>query len=48
METTLYFIDIHNKDQNNYPSRIYKGEYSRMLIEFLDTEHINGIFSIRK
>lgn len=42
METTLYFKDIRNKDQNNYPSKIYKVEYCRMLIEVLDTEHING------
>ena len=42
METTLYFKDIRSKDQNNYPSKIYKVEYSRMLIEVLDTEHING------
>lgn len=42
METTLYFKDIRSKDQNNYPSKIYKVEYSRMLIEVLDTEYING------
>ena len=42
METTLYFKDIRSKDQNNYPSKVYKVEYSRMLIEVLDIEHING------
>ena len=42
METTLYFKGIRSKDQNNYHSKIYKVEYSRMLIEVLDIEHING------
>ena len=42
MENTLYFKDMHTKDHNNYPSKIYKVEYSRMLIEVLDNEHIHG------
>ena len=42
MENTLYFKDMHTKDRNNYPSKIYKVEYSRMLIEVLDNEHIHG------
>lgn len=33
---------MHTKDHNNYPSKIYKVEYSRMLIEILDNEHIHG------
>ena len=33
---------MHTKDHNNYPSKIYKVEYSRMLIEVLDNEHIHG------
>lgn len=42
IENTLYFKDMHTKDYNNYPSKIYKVEYSRMLIEILDNEHIHG------
>lgn len=42
METTLYFKDMTRCDQNNYPKKIYKVEYSKMLIEILDCDHIQG------
>ena len=35
MENTLYFKDMIHCDQNNYPKKIYKVEYSKMLIEIL-------------
>lgn len=38
MENTLYFKDMIHCDQNNYPKKIYKVEYSKMLIEILDSE----------
>lgn len=42
MEHTLYFKDMRTKDHNDYPSKIYKVEHSRMFIEILDSEHIHG------
>ena len=42
MENTLYFKDMKNRDHNNYPKNIYKVEPSRMFIEVLDNNHING------
>ena len=42
MENTLYFRDMRERDHNGCPSKIYKVEYSRMLIEVLDNEHIHG------
>lgn len=42
MENTLYFKDMRTKDHNDYPSKIYKVEYSRMFIEVLDNDHIHG------
>ena len=42
MENTLYFKDMRNRDHNNYPKKVYKVEPSRMLIEILDNNHING------
>ena len=42
MENTLYFKDMSHCDQNNYPKKVYKVEYSKMLIEILDTDHIQG------
>lgn len=42
MENTLYFKDMRTRDHNDYPSKIYKVEYSRMFIEILDNEHIHG------
>ena len=42
MENTLYFKDMRTTDQNEYPSKIYKVEYSRMFIEILDNDHIHG------
>ena len=33
MENTLYFKDMIHCDQNNYPKKIYKVEYSKMLID---------------
>lgn len=42
MENTLYFKDMIHCDQNNYPKKIYKVEYSKMLIEILDSDHIQG------
>ena len=42
MENTLYFKDMIHCDQNNYPKKIYKVEYSKMLIEILDNDHIQG------
>ena len=42
MENTLYFKDMRTKDHNDYPSKIYKVEYSRMFIEILDNDHIHG------
>ena len=42
MENTLYFKDMNHCDQNNYPKKVYKVEYSKMLIEILDTDHIQG------
>lgn len=35
MENTLYFKDMIHCDQNNYPKKIYKVEYSKMLIEII-------------
>ena len=42
MENTLYFKDMRTRDHNDYPSKIYKVEYSRMFIEILDNERIHG------
>ncbi len=42
MESILYFKDMRECDYNNYPKKIYKVEYSRMLIEILDIDHVNG------
>ena len=42
MENTLYFKDMRTKDSNDYPSKIYKVEHSRMFIEILDSDHIHG------
>ena len=42
MENTLYFKDMIHCDQNNYPKKVYKVEYSKMLIEILDSDHIQG------
>ena len=42
MENTYYFKDMFHCDQNNYPKKIYKVEYSKMLIEILDSDHIQG------
>ena len=42
MENTLYFIDMIHCDQNNYPKKIYKVEYSKMLIEILERANIQG------
>lgn len=42
MENTLYFKDMIHCDQNNYPKKIYKVEFSKMLIEILDSDHIQG------
>ncbi len=42
MESTLYFKDMRNRDHNNFPKKIYKVEPSRMFIEVLDSNHING------
>lgn len=42
MESTLFFKDTRNRDHNNYPKKVYKVEPSRMLIEILDSSHING------
>ena len=33
---------MRTRDHNDYPSKIYKVEYSRMFIEILDNEHIHG------
>lgn len=33
---------MRTKDHNDYPSKIYKVEYSRMFIEVLDNDHIHG------
>ena len=33
---------MRTKDHNDYPSKIYKVEYSRMFIEILDNDHIHG------
>lgn len=42
MENTLYFKDTRYNDLNDYPLKIYKVEDSRMLIEILDNDHIQG------
>ena len=42
MENTLYFKDMRTKDSNDYPSKIYKIEHSRIFIEVLDRDHIHG------
>ena len=50
MENTIYFKDISNCDKNNYPNKIYRVEHSKMLIEILDDQHIQGsaqYFSIK-
>ena len=39
MENTLYFKDMNHCDQNNYPKKVYKVEYSKMLIEILASAH---------
>lgn len=41
-ENTIYFKDISNCDKNNYPNKIYRVEHSKMLIEILDDQHIQG------
>ena len=38
---------MHTKDHNNYYSKIYKVEYSRISIEILDNEHIHYFGSSR-
>ena len=48
MENTLYFKDMIHCDQNNYPKKIYKVEYSKMLIEILDSNHILETISSSK
>ena len=42
MESTMYFKDMRNCDHNNYPNKIYRVEHSKMLIEILDDQHIQG------
>ena len=42
MKNTIYFKDISNCDKNNYPNKIYRVEHSKMLIEILDDQHIQG------
>ena len=42
MESTIYFKDMRNCDHNNYPNKIYSVEHSKMLIEILDNQHIQG------
>lgn len=42
MEQTLYFKDMNNKDHNNYPSKIYRVEHSKILLEVLDSTYIQG------
>ena len=42
MESTIYFKDMRNCDHNNYPNKIYRVEHSKMLIEILDNQHIQG------
>lgn len=46
MENTIYFKDISNCDKNNYPNKIYRVEHSKMLIEILDDQHIQGSLNI--
>ena len=38
----MYFKDMRNCDHNNYPNKIYRVEHSKMLIEILDDQHIQG------
>ena len=38
----MYFQDMRNCDNNNYPNKIYRVEHSKMLIEILDDQHIQG------
>ena len=33
---------MRNCDHNNYPNKIYRVEHSKMLIEILDNQHIQG------
>ena len=33
---------MRNCDHNNYPNKIYRVEHSKMLIEILDDQHIQG------
>lgn len=33
---------ISNCEKNNYPNKIYRVEHSKMLIEILDDQHIQG------
>lgn len=42
MEATLYFKDMSQRDHNNIPTKIYRVEHSKMLIEILDINHIQG------
>ncbi len=42
MECALYFKDMDNKDHNNYPKKVYRVEESKMFIEILDENHIQG------
>lgn len=42
METTVYFKDKRNLDLNNYPQKVYRVEQSKILIEILDNNHIQG------
>ena len=43
MESTMYFKDMRNCDHKKYPNKIYMVEHSKMLIEILDDQHIQGI-----
>lgn len=42
MEATLYFKDMSQRDHNNIPTKVYRVEHSKMLIEILDINHIQG------
>lgn len=42
MENTLYFKDMFIVTKTHYPKKIYNVEYSKMLIEILDSNHIQG------
>ena len=40
MVITFFFKDMENCNYNNYPKKVYKPEHSRMLIEILNSNHI--------